>query len=131
MYMPKNVLYLRRKNFSYDGKLNVYGLEKKIVIVFIHGNFCGFCHKAAPDFIKAANSFENDVSVAFAAIQIDGDVPGERETKEILPYILNEYVGVPDYAFFYNGSPLFEHLDDRRADSIISKIKMLKLKYIN
>lgn len=125
----KNILFLRRTNFEKNGNLNIRGFLKKLVITFVHADYCGYCHQAYPEFVKAATYFASDDSVIFSAGKIDGPVPGEKEIREVLPKVLIKFQGVPDYAFFYNNTPLKEKIKGRSAADIISTINSLKKKY--
>lgn len=120
MVLQYPVIYLRRKNFESSGTLKV--LKNKIVVCFIHSDTCPHCINAAPDFEDAATRMMDNKNVIFTAIQLNGDEPGENECRELIDYILPEYRGVPDYAFFKNGKPLKIVQEGRDVDSIIDTI---------
>jgi thiol-disulfide isomerase/thioredoxin len=123
----KDIPYLRRKNFTNDGVLNINKFKDKIVVIFIHANYCQYCHNAAPEYNNA--SLIAPPGVVFTALQIDGDSPGEKEAKEILSKIVKNYIGVPEYAFFKNNKPVFKELNSRNSNSIIHKVLEIQNEY--
>lgn len=121
------VFYMRINDFEKNGNLKSDFFQNKIVIVFIHANFCGHCHSAMPEFQKAANT-NKDPNVFFGAIQIDGDTKGEKECDMILDKILSDYRGVPDYAIFYNKKPTNIVVQSRDSKTILNTVKTIKNK---
>ena len=61
------------------------------VLVMVQGDYCGFCTKAKPDFIKLANHHGATTlgrnSIVFATIKIDGK-KSESELSKRLPEII-------------------------------------------
>ncbi|CCA61401.1 hypothetical protein AV955_gp044 [Diadromus pulchellus ascovirus 4a] len=125
MLFKSPVIYLRRGDFASDGRLANPYFKNKIVVVMVYASWCPHCHDAQPDFQAAADSTR---SYVFAAIQTDGDVPGERESLEILPKILYDYRGFPDYAYFVDGVPVVDQpLPGRRKNDIITNLKRISV----
>lgn len=120
------VIYLRRSNFNNDGTLNV--LKNKTVVCFIHSDTCPHCVRAAPEFEIAATRMLGNPNVIFTAVQLNGTEEGESEISDLLDFILPEYRGVPDYAFFKNGKSLKLTQQERDADSILETINSISRK---
>lgn len=122
--MEYPVVYLRIKDFDSDGRLNSKFFDKKIVVVFVHGDFCPHCTAVKGDFVSAAKKNPLKNLVVFAAVQIDGSEPGEADCRNVIPKILKEYRGVPDYATFYDRNPLknFE-VEGRTEDSLLRHVR--------
>lgn len=92
------------------------------VLVMVQGDFCGYCTKAKPDFIKVANQHGATTlspnSVVFATIKIDGK-KSESDLSKRLPEITGmDMKGVPAYLLFVNGKFAGPHEGGRDADSI-------------
>jgi thiol-disulfide isomerase/thioredoxin len=92
------------------------------VLVMVQGDFCGYCTKAKPDFIKLANHHGAttlaDNSVVFATIKIDGKT-SESELSKRLPEITGVNLqGVPAYLLFQNGKFVALHDGGRDAGSL-------------
>lgn len=119
--LTKPVIYLRIKDFDNNGNLKNPIFKNKLIITFIHANYCHYCLVAKPEFQKAALENKNK-NIIFTAIQIDGEEPGEKECYEILNKILKNYQGFPDYATFYNNKPIFETISKRDSQSITNEL---------
>lgn len=122
--MEYPVIYLRIKDFDSEGRLVSDFFDKKIVLVFVHGDFCPHCTAVKADYVSAAKKNPLKKFVIFAAVQIDGEVSGEAECKNVLSKFLKEYRGVPDYATFYDKNPLknFE-VEGRNEDSLLRHVR--------
>lgn len=122
--LTKPVFYLRIQDFDHEGNLKNPIFKNKLVITFIHADFCSYCLQAKPEFQKAALENKNK-NIIFTAIQIDGEDPGEKKCYNILDKILSNYQGFPDYAIFFNSKPTFETISNRDSNSIISDLKKI------
>lgn len=123
--LTKPVYYLRRHDFDNWGNLVDNYFRDKIVIVFIHTLGCIFCKMAAPEFQQAANMNTNPKFV-FAAIQADGNCPGERECSELFSNMLRaQFRGFPDYAIFKNNMPTGINVEYRSKESILKTLNGL------
>ena len=92
------------------------------VLVMVQGDYCGFCTKAKPDFIRLANDHGattlSDNSVVFATIKVDGK-KSESELSKRLPEITGEDLrGIPAYLMFQNGQFVGVHNGGRDAGSL-------------
>lgn len=118
-YLKPPVYYLKRNIFNSNGEFkNISFFKNKLTIIFIHGDFCGYCKMAKPEFQKAADLNKNE-NVLFTSIQIDGTEEGEKECYDILDKILINFSGFPDYAVFYNNVPVFKQIPGRDYKSIL------------
>lgn len=112
------IVYLQRSDFDSNGKLIHQYFKNKKTLVMLQANYCGFCTKAKPDFIRAAKILNN--KVVFATAQLDGSVDGEKEIEEILYKIKPGFQGFPDYVLFENGIPRKDNgPDGRDVNSLI------------
>lgn len=120
--LTKPVYYLRRHDFDISGNLIDKYFSNKIVIVFIHTTLCIYCKIAAPEFQQAANMNTNP-NFVFAAIQADGNCPGERECAFLFSKILRtQFRGFPDYAIFKNNMPTGINVPSRSKESILKTL---------
>lgn len=96
-----NVICLEDKDFK-NGILHYRGKPvqgKWVVMVWAY--YCGYCHKAMPDFKELAK--RGVKGVVFANIRVDGD-ESERALSAMLPKITKQSMsGVPAYLLFENG----------------------------
>lgn len=123
--LKKPIFYLRRSNFDKNGNIRNLFLKDKILIIFVHADFCIHCRNAKQDYQNAA--IENKSSnVHFGAIQADGNTKGEQECEEILPKILKNYRGFPDYAIFVNCEPLLHEIKSRDTKTILSTLQQIE-----
>lgn len=121
--LTKPVYYLRRQDFDIKGNLVEDYFRDKIVIIFIHTTMCVYCQMAAPEFQQAAN-MNTDPNFVFAAIQADGNCPGERECAELFSKMLRaQFRGFPDYAIFKNNVPTGMNVPNRSKESILKTLK--------
>lgn len=121
------VFYLRRSDFDKHGNLLDPIFENKIVIVFIHADYCGYCQMAKPYFQKAAELNTNK-NIYFGAIDAYGENEGEKECSNIFDKILKNFQGFPDYVFFINRKPKFIELEGRDTESILKTVNKLSFK---
>lgn len=117
------IYYFRRQDFDKQGNLISSYFKDKVVIIFIHANYCMYCHMAKDDYIKAAKMTKN---VIFGAIQFDGEIYGEKQCEEIFNKICKDFQGFPEYAIFKNGKPLKIEVKNRDYKTIIDTLKSLE-----
>lgn len=128
MFEPP-IFYLRRQDFNDDGSINNVFFKNKLLIIFIHADYCGYCHMAKKDYQEAAEENKNK-NIFFGAIQADGNNRGEKECSEIFSKICSNFQGYPDYAIFYNGIPVFLEIQSRDKKTILDTLNEYSSKKI-
>jgi thiol-disulfide isomerase/thioredoxin len=118
----RGVNYLEGGDISKEGKLLPHVVKgKKLAIVMVQGNFCGYCNKAKPDYEKLAELLP---SVAVLTVQIDG-AQGDKEASKNIS-VVNKNPGVPSYLIFdRNGNFLKSHDGGRDVQSLANSLKSL------
>lgn len=103
--MKPPVGYLQANEFTRAGDLDPQLLLNGPIFVMIQTQSCPACQRARPIFQQLANSWRR---VRLMAIQIDGDLPGERAfTKRpadnappLLERVYPRLPGVPSFVLF-------------------------------
>jgi len=110
-FNSKNILYLEESEFDNNFRL-ISKIKKNTgkpyfsrrTVVFVQGNYCGYCSKMKPTFQKVADKL-NDENIDFATICIDSKNPKEKIFQtDVLTKIIGENLnGVPLILIFDNG----------------------------
>lgn len=106
--------YLEGTDLNPDGSLKPYVTKGKPVLLMLQGDFCGYCTKAKPDFLRLARRARD---CSCCTIQIDGGPSDKLANK----YISQVYKGqgVPAYlGFDRSGRFVAVHEGGRDADSL-------------
>lgn len=125
------VIYLRKNNFNSKGELAHPNYRDKIVIIFIHADYCHYCRIAKKDYQIAAEK-NNRKNICFTALRIDGTVPGEKECRDILNKISLKFAGFPDYVVYVNNRQRLDfELSGRDHESILRDLYAFDEKLAN
>ena len=117
----RGIIYLEGNDISKEGTLLPHVMKgKKLAVVMVQGNFCGYCNKAKPDYEKLRELLPSSVCVL--TVQIDGEQSDKEASKNIS--VVNKNPGVPSYLFFDSaGKFLKSHDGGRDAQSLANALK--------
>lgn len=118
------IFYLRKKDFNDNGSLKSNFFKDKLLIIFIHADYCIYC-QLAKDAYQAAAIENKNPNILFGAIQADGDVNGESECSEFFNKMINTFQGFPDYAVFKNKNPVHITFEKRSKEYILETLNRI------
>jgi len=115
-----NIFYLEDTEFDAQGNLNL----PDEVIVFVQGNYCGYCNQFKPIYQHLADTLVQH-GIVFTTLQIDGDQPGEQAFKNpaYMEFILKRPLeGVPILLKYRGGHIVSQFEGQRNAESVMNWI---------
>jgi len=112
IYLLPPIIYLEPKDFT--DNLNLKNFKKKICVVMVQANYCGYCTSAKNDFQQFATSNKNVVCLT---MQCDEESNGEKLLK-IAKQLKPKFAGFPDYFLFKNNKFINKEIDGRDIPSL-------------
>lgn len=122
------IIYLKCSDFTKSGRLRNPYFKDKLVIIFIHANYCVYCIDAKPEFQRAADHNQNQ-DIVFAAIQADNDHENQDLCRDLFPKLVKNFEGFPSYAFISFGRKLPVKIRGRDANSLLRTLEGIYTNY--